>query len=167
LIGLIFEAAHAFREALALRRHVSTQLVQKRSLKVVRNSTACGTCVHGYTLARNPRKHCVDGGYALELNLLFWVGDEKCEVMQAGGFDMAMTPGCCRSPRPSLSAGMASARCIDPDYRRRMELDAILAAVGRLHTEAVGVPIQSAPASKTEGEMSQARPAAYRRTLSS
>ena len=47
------------RVSAALRRHVSTQLVQKRSLKEVRNSTACETCVHGFALARNPRKHCV------------------------------------------------------------------------------------------------------------
>ena len=49
-------AGHLRCDALALRRHVSIQLVQKRSLKEIRNSTACETCVHGFTLARNPRK---------------------------------------------------------------------------------------------------------------
>ena len=30
----------------------------------------------------------LDGGYALELGLLFWVGDEKRDAMKAGGFDV-------------------------------------------------------------------------------
>src|SRR6266478_5876788 len=47
------------RRCVALRRLVSTQFVQKRSLKEVRNSRACETHVHHFTLARNPRKHCV------------------------------------------------------------------------------------------------------------
>ena len=45
--------------AFALRRLVSTQFVRTRRLKEVRNSRACETHVHHFTLTRNPRKHCV------------------------------------------------------------------------------------------------------------
>lgn len=80
----------------------------------------------------------VDNGYALELNLLFWVGDEKREAMQAGGFDIAPYQGneTWMLPVPATFIvgrdGLVKARYIDPDYRRRMELDAILAALGNL-----------------------------------
>jgi peroxiredoxin len=80
----------------------------------------------------------VDNGYALELNLLFWVGDEKREAMRAGGFDIAPYQGneTWMLPVPATFIvgrdGLVKARYIDPDYRRRMELDAILAALGNL-----------------------------------
>jgi peroxiredoxin len=120
-----------------------------------------GAELKSYANAPFPILADVDSGYALELNLLFWVGDEKREAMQAGGFDIAPYQGneTWMLPIPATFIvgrdGLVKARYIDPDYRCQMELDAILAAVGRLHTEAVGVPIQSAPVSKTEGEMSQ------------
>jgi hypothetical protein len=43
----------------ALRRHVSRDVVQKRRLKEVRNSRTCETGVDHFTPGRNPRKHCV------------------------------------------------------------------------------------------------------------
>ena len=43
----------------ALRRHVSTQLEQKRSSREVWNSKACENVARRFTLARNSRKHCV------------------------------------------------------------------------------------------------------------
>lgn len=80
----------------------------------------------------------LDNGYALELNLLFWVGDEKREAMTAAGFDIAPFQGndTWMLPVPATFVvgrdGIIKARYIDPDYRRRMELDAILAAVAAL-----------------------------------
>ena len=47
------------RVSAALRRHVSTQLEQKASLKEVRNSETCEKVARRFTLARNSRKHCV------------------------------------------------------------------------------------------------------------
>jgi hypothetical protein len=44
---------------LALRRHVSTRFVQERGLKGDSNSRTCEIGAHHFTLARNPRKHCV------------------------------------------------------------------------------------------------------------
>jgi peroxiredoxin len=88
----------------------------------------------------------VDNGYALELNLLFWVGDEKRKAMQAAGFDIAPYQGneTWMLPIPATFIvgmdGMVKARYIDPDYRRRMDLDAILEVVARLRAEAAGAP---------------------------
>ena len=80
----------------------------------------------------------IDNGYALELNLLFWVGDEKREAMLASGVDIAPYQGndTWMLPIPATFVvgrdGLVKARYIDPDYRRRMELDAILAALAAL-----------------------------------
>ena len=77
----------------------------------------------------------LDNGYALSLNLAFWVGDEKRETMKAGGFDIEPYNGnsTWTLPVPATFVigrdGLVKARYIDPDYRRRMELDAIVDAV--------------------------------------
>jgi peroxiredoxin len=73
----------------------------------------------------------IDNGYALELNLLFWVGDEKREAMRAGGFDIAPYQGNETWMLPIFVGrdGIVKARYIDPDYRRRMDLDELLAAL--------------------------------------
>jgi peroxiredoxin len=79
----------------------------------------------------------IDGGYALQLNLLFWVGDEKREAMKAGGFDISLFQGneTWMLPVPATfvvgADGLVNARWIDPDYRRRADLDDILEAVRR------------------------------------
>jgi peroxiredoxin len=110
-----------------------------------------GAELKSYAKAPFPILADVDNGYALELNLLFWVGDEKRQAMRAGGFDIAPYQGneTWMLPIPATfivgGNGLVKARYIDPDYRRRMELDAILAALGSL---AGGVPFQSAPTSE-------------------
>ena len=77
----------------------------------------------------------VDGGYALELNLLFWVGDEKRQAMTAGGFDITLFQGneTWMLPIPATFVvgrdGVVIARYIDPDYRHRMEIEDLLAAL--------------------------------------
>ena len=77
----------------------------------------------------------LDGGYALELNLLFWVGDEKRDAMRAGGFDIAPFQGndTWMLPIPATFVvdqdGIVKTRYIDPDYRRRMEIDDLLSAL--------------------------------------
>ncbi len=120
-----------------------------------------GADLKSYARAPFPILADVDNGYALELNLLFWVGDEKREAMRAGGFDIATYQGneTWMLPIPATFIvgrdGLVKARYIDPDYRRRMELDAILAMLGRLHAETVGVPLQSAPASPAENRVSE------------
>lgn len=77
----------------------------------------------------------IDGGYALELNLLFWVGAEKQQAMQSAGYDISRFQGndTWMLPVPATFVvrrdGVVSARFIDPDYRRRMDVEQIFAAV--------------------------------------
>jgi peroxiredoxin len=77
----------------------------------------------------------LDNGYALSLNLAFWVGDEKREAMKQLGVDLVPYNGnsTWTLPVPATFVvgrdGLVKARYIDPDYRRRMELDAIVDAV--------------------------------------
>jgi peroxiredoxin len=88
-----------------------------------------------YAKAPFPVLADVDGGYALQLNLLFWVGDEKREAMKGNGFDIARYQGneTWTLPVPATFIvgrdNLVNARWIDPDYRRRAELDDILEAV--------------------------------------
>lgn len=77
----------------------------------------------------------LDGGYALELSLLFWVGDEKRDAMKAGGFNIEPYQGntTWMLPVPATfvvgTDGRVKERYIDPDYRRRMPIDDLLAAL--------------------------------------
>jgi len=87
-----------------------------------------------------------DNGYALALNLLFWVGDEKREAMQAGGFDITpyQNNDTWMLPIPATFIvgrdGVVKARYIDPDYRRRMDLNAIVGALEQLDADTSSAP---------------------------
>jgi peroxiredoxin len=77
----------------------------------------------------------MDNGYALLLNLAFYVGDEKKAHMSAAGWNI--TPfndsDAWTLPIPATFVvgrdGRVKARFIDPDYRKRMDVKDILAAV--------------------------------------
>jgi peroxiredoxin len=77
----------------------------------------------------------MDNGYAMMLNLAFYVGDEKRQNMSAAGWDI--TPfndsDAWTLPIPATFVvgrdGVVKARFIDPDYRKRMNVDDILAAL--------------------------------------
>jgi peroxiredoxin len=77
-------------------------------------------------------------GYALELNLMFWVGDEKRAAMQAGGFDITpyQNNDTWMLPIPATFIvgrdGTVKARYVGPDYRRRMDPGAILTTLAKL-----------------------------------
>jgi peroxiredoxin len=94
-----------------------------------------GAELKSYAKAPFPVLADINNGYALELNLLFWVGDEKRKAMEAGGFDIAPCQGneTWMLPIPATFIvgrdGVVKARYIDPDYRKRMDLDEILAAL--------------------------------------
>jgi peroxiredoxin len=94
-----------------------------------------GAALRDYAEAPFPVLTDLDNGYALSLNLAFWVGDEKREAMKAGGFDISLYNGndTWMLPVPATFVvgcdGLVKARYIDPDYRQRMELDAIVDAV--------------------------------------
>ena len=94
-----------------------------------------GAELKSYAKAPFPVVADIDNGYALELNLLFWVGDEKRKAMQAGGFDIVPYQGneTWMLPIPATFIvgrdGVVKARYIDPDYRKRMDLNELLAAL--------------------------------------
>ena len=94
-----------------------------------------GAELKSYAKAPFPVLADINNGYALELNLLFWVGDEKRKAMEAGGFDIVPYQGneTWMLPIPATFIvgrdGVVKARYIDPDYRKRMDLNELLAAL--------------------------------------
>ena len=77
----------------------------------------------------------LDNGYALSLGLAFWVGEEMQQYMRARNVDPSQSQGndSWFVPVPATFVvgrdGRIVARHVDPDYRKRMELDAVLAAL--------------------------------------
>jgi peroxiredoxin len=77
----------------------------------------------------------IDNGYALSLNLAIWVGAELEQLMSASGRDLPRYQGndAWFLPIPAtfvLAAdGTIKARFIDPDYRKRMTVEDLLAAL--------------------------------------
>jgi peroxiredoxin len=77
----------------------------------------------------------IDNGYALMLSLAFYVGDEKKEVMKAAGWNIPPynANDNWTLPIPATfvvgSDGIVKARHLDPDYRKRMDVELILTAV--------------------------------------
>jgi peroxiredoxin len=75
-----------------------------------------------------------DNGYALSLNLAFWIDDSFADLMRAVGQDLAnyQAGAAWVLPIPATfivdSRGVIAARHVDPDYRRRMEIDDLVAA---------------------------------------
>ena len=81
----------------------------------------------------------LDNGYALELNLLFWVGDEARRAMSSAGVDLDRFQGndAWMLPIPATfvvgADGVVLSRYVDPDFRRRMEIEDL---IGALRTDA-------------------------------
>ena len=76
----------------------------------------------------------LDCGYALSLNLAFWVDTAFADLLRGIGNDLAVFQASKGwfLPIPATfvvnSRGIIVARHIDPDYRRRMEVDELLEA---------------------------------------
>jgi peroxiredoxin len=79
----------------------------------------------------------MDNGYALALNLAIWVDDAMASLIDAAGWNIPTYNGADAwiLPIPATfvvgSDGIVTARDIDPDYRRRMDIDLLVAAVER------------------------------------
>jgi peroxiredoxin len=77
----------------------------------------------------------IDNGYAMSLNLAFWVGEEMKELMAAGGFSPSEGQGndAWLLPIPATFVvgqdGRVKARFIDPDYRKRMAIEDLIATL--------------------------------------
>ena len=93
--------------------------------------------LRGETAAAFPILTDVDNGYALSLGLVFWVGEEMQMLMLARGADPGESQGndSWLLPVPATFVvgrdGIIKARHVDPDYRTRMEIDAVLEALRR------------------------------------
>jgi peroxiredoxin len=88
----------------------------------------------------------LDNGYALSLGLVFWVGEEMRQMMQGRGADLASSQGndSWFVPVPATFVvgrdGRIAARHVDPDYRQRMEIDAVLAALREAAVAGPAIP---------------------------
>ena len=81
----------------------------------------------------------IDNGYALSLNLAFWVGEEMQKLMCQAGWDVAPSQGSDTWLLPISATfvvgtdGEVKARFVDPDYRKRMTIEDLLAALKAAH----------------------------------
>ena len=75
-----------------------------------------------------------ENGYAMSLNIAFWVGDEMQSMMCHAGWDVAPSQGSDTwlLPIPATfvvgADGLVKARFVDTDYRKRMAIEDLLAA---------------------------------------
>jgi peroxiredoxin len=78
----------------------------------------------------------LDNGYAMSLNLAIWLGPDFIQLISTSGRDLTKFQGndAWMVPIPATFVvgrdGNVAARFIDPDFRKRMELDDLLAAFG-------------------------------------
>jgi peroxiredoxin len=85
--------------------------------------------------AKYPVLSDMDNGYALMLNLAFYVGDEKKKLMKIAGWDIPPynANDNWTLPIPATFVvgkdGFVKVRHIDPDYRKRMAVEDIVAAI--------------------------------------
>jgi peroxiredoxin len=85
--------------------------------------------------ARMPVLTDLDNGYALSLNLAVWVGPDITKIYAKSGYDLPRYQGndAWMVPIPATFVvgrdGKIVARFIDPDFRKRMELDDLLKAL--------------------------------------
>ncbi len=79
----------------------------------------------------------IDSGYALDLDLAIKINDEKRRAMTSAGWDISAFHKNDNwiLPIPATfvldRAGFVRGRFVDPDYRKRMEIDDLLAALRR------------------------------------
>jgi peroxiredoxin len=77
----------------------------------------------------------MDNGYALALNLAIWVGAEMAALIAEAGWDVPAYQGnsAWLLPIPATFVvrpdGIIAARHMEPDYRRRMDIDVLINAV--------------------------------------
>lgn len=85
--------------------------------------------------ARFPFLTDVGGGYALSINLAVWVDEAMASMIASAGWDIPGYQGYegWMLPIPAVFVvgqdGVVRARHVDPDYRRRMEIDDLLREV--------------------------------------
>ena len=84
----------------------------------------------------------IDLGYALSLDLIFWVGDQVQQLYSQAGVDLEKYHGNNAYFLPMASKfivgrdGLVKARQVNIEFRERMEPEAIIAALRKLHSAA-------------------------------
>lgn len=84
----------------------------------------------------------LDGGYALSINLSIWVDDFMSSLIASAGWDVPNYQGGTAwvLPIPAVfivdQDGIIRTRHVDPDYRRRMELDQVIEGIRALGCDA-------------------------------
>jgi peroxiredoxin len=81
----------------------------------------------------------IDNGYALSLNLIFWVGEEMKRMIAEAGYNVAQSQGndSWFMPVPATfvvgTDGTIKARYVDPDYRKRMAIEELVKSLRTAH----------------------------------
>jgi peroxiredoxin len=81
----------------------------------------------------------IDNGYALSLNLIFWVGEEMKRMISEAGYNVSESQGndSWFMPVPVTfvigTDGTVKARYVDPDYRRRMAIEELVESLRDAH----------------------------------
>jgi peroxiredoxin len=102
------------------------------------NLAAFNASLKGDVAAAYPILTDLDNGYALQLDLAFRVPDEKRQAMTAAGWDISVFQGSdiWMLPIPATFVvgldGKVVERFVDPDYRKRMAVEDILAALDKV-----------------------------------
>jgi peroxiredoxin len=118
--------ARAEKEVAAEHRHVAAIVPDRQKFAVWLKSEAD---------APFPVLTDMDNGYAMNLDLAFYVGDELKDMMVSSGWDPSVSQGTDNwmLPIPATfiigTDGIIRARFIDPDYRMRMAIEDLLAAL--------------------------------------
>ena len=77
----------------------------------------------------------MDNGYAMSLDLAIWVGEEMEKLMRSSGWNPTVSQGTenWMLPIPATfivgTDGVITARFVDPDYRMRMAIEDLVAAL--------------------------------------
>jgi peroxiredoxin len=118
--------ARAEKEVATEHRHVAAIVPDRQKFAVWLKSEA---------KAPFPVLTDIDNGYAMTLDLAFYVGDELKHMMVSSGWDPSVSQGTDNwmLPIPATfiigTDGIVHARFIDPDYRMRMAVEDLLAAL--------------------------------------
>jgi peroxiredoxin len=118
--------ARAEQEVAAEHRHIAAIVPDRQRFAVWLKSDA---------KAPFPVLTDMDNGYAMTLDLAFYVGDELKHLMVSSGWDPSVSQGTDNwmLPIPATfivgTDGIVHARFVDPDYRMRMAIEDLLAAL--------------------------------------
>jgi peroxiredoxin len=114
-------------------KEVSTE--QRHIAAIVPDRQRFAAWLKSDTKALFPVLTDVDNGYAMSLGLAIYVGDELRQLMVSSGWDPSTSQGTDNwmLPIPATfvigTDGIVHARFVDPDYRMRMAIEDLLAAL--------------------------------------